>query len=147
MSDRIVLANMRFEGVHGYLEWERRERQPFEVDIELHADLRPAGASDDLGDTIDYGLAYDLVREVVETRSFILLERVAQVIAEGLLVQLRGRRGRRPGAQAGRPARRPARSRDGRDHAARARHETTPARPRAAPASYGRGSGGTARGP
>lgn len=85
MSDRIVLANMRFEGVHGYLEWERRERQPFEVDIELHSDLRPAGASDDLGDTIDYGLAYDLVREVVETRSFILLERVAQVIAEGLL--------------------------------------------------------------
>ena len=147
MSDRIVLANMRFEGVHGYLEWERRERQPFEVDIELHADLRPAGASDDLGDTVDYGLVYDVVREVVETRSFILLERVAEVDRRGPAVQLRGRRGRRPGAQAGRPARRAARPRDGRDHAARARHETTPARPEGGAGVVRTRVGGTARGP
>jgi 7,8-dihydroneopterin aldolase/epimerase/oxygenase len=107
MSDRIVLANMRFEGVHGHLDWEKHERQPFEVDVELLSDLRPAGASDDLADTIDYGLAYDLVREVVETRSFTLLERLAEVIAEGLLFSFEVEsvvvRVRKPAVQLGGP--------------------------------------------
>ena len=85
MTDRIVLTNMRFEGTHGYLEWERERPQPFEVDIELHLPLGPAGRSDDLHQSIDYGLAYDLVREVVETRTFTLIERIAETIAEGLL--------------------------------------------------------------
>jgi 7,8-dihydroneopterin aldolase/epimerase/oxygenase len=85
MSDRIVLANLRFMGTHGVNESEQREPQPFEVDVELHADLRAAGASDALDDTVDYRLVYDLVREVIETRSYRLLERIAQVIAEGLL--------------------------------------------------------------
>jgi 7,8-dihydroneopterin aldolase/epimerase/oxygenase len=107
MSDRIVLANMRFQGVHGYLEWEQHERQAFEVDIELHTDLAPAGQSDDLGDTVDYGLAYDLVREVVETRSFTLIERIATVIADGLLFSFQVDRVvvrvRKPGVQLGGP--------------------------------------------
>jgi 7,8-dihydroneopterin aldolase/epimerase/oxygenase len=107
MTDRIVLTNMRFQGVHGYLEWERREPQPFEVDIELLRDLRPAGLSDQLGQTIDYGLAYDLVREVVETRTFTLIERIAETIAEGLLysfvVDEVVVRVRKPGVQLGGP--------------------------------------------
>ena len=35
LSDRIVLANMQFEGRHGYYDWELQTAQPFEVDVEL----------------------------------------------------------------------------------------------------------------
>ncbi len=85
MTDRIVLTNLRFEGTHGYYEWERAAPQPFEVDVELHLDLAPAGTSDDLAKTVDYGRAYDLVRDVVETRTFALIEAIAEAIASGLL--------------------------------------------------------------
>jgi dihydroneopterin aldolase len=85
MTDRIVLANMRFDGRHGEHEWERATPQPFEVDVELRLDLQPAGASDNLQTTVDYGRVFDLVREIVETRTFHLLEAIAQTIADAVL--------------------------------------------------------------
>jgi dihydroneopterin aldolase len=85
MSDRIVLANMRFDGRHGVHDWERAATQPFEVDVELTAELRAAGQSDDLAKTIDYGRVFDLVKEIVETRTFFLLEAIAEAIAASVL--------------------------------------------------------------
>jgi dihydroneopterin aldolase len=85
MTDRIVLANMRFDGRHGEHEWERATPQPFEVDVELRLDLRPAGASDNLETTVDYGRVFDLVRGIVETRTFHLLEAIAEAIADAVL--------------------------------------------------------------
>ena len=85
MTDRIHLRDMRFMGTHGYHEWERRQSQPFEVDVELVVDLAPAGTSDDLEQTVDYGRVYDLVRSVVEDRTFRLLEAIAEAISADLL--------------------------------------------------------------
>jgi dihydroneopterin aldolase len=85
MSDRIALANMRFDGRHGVHEWERAATQPFEVDVELVTDLRAAGESDDLAKTIDYGRVFDLVKEIVETRTYFLLEAIAEAIATSVL--------------------------------------------------------------
>jgi 7,8-dihydroneopterin aldolase/epimerase/oxygenase len=85
MTDRIVLTDMRFEARHGVHDWERHEAQPFEVDVELSLDLRPAGTTDDLGRTIDYGRAYDVVRRNLEGESRQLLEALAESIARDLL--------------------------------------------------------------
>jgi 7,8-dihydroneopterin aldolase/epimerase/oxygenase len=85
MTDRIILRDMRFTGTHGYHEWERRQTQPFEVDVELVLDLAPAGTTDDLEHTIDYGRVYDLVRSVVEDRTYRLLEAIGEAIAADLL--------------------------------------------------------------
>lgn len=76
---------MRFEARHGYYDWEREQAQPFEVDVELVLDLQPAGIDDDLTRTIDYGAAYAVVREVVESRSFKLLEALAEAISRELV--------------------------------------------------------------
>lgn len=88
MSDHIVLANMRFEARHGVNEWEQREPQPFEVDVELYRDLRAAGAADDLEQTIDYGPVYATVQRIVEGPSMQLLEALAAAIADSLLADL-----------------------------------------------------------
>lgn len=88
MSDRIVLANMRFTARHGVHEWEHREAQPFEVDVELHRDLRRAGIGDDLDATIDYGPVYATVQRIVEGTSLQLLEALATTIADALLADL-----------------------------------------------------------
>ena len=84
-DDRISLRGMRFLGRHGVTLEERMEPQPIEVDIEIPADLREAGASDDLAQTVDYAAIFGRVAEVVEGRSFRLLEALAAAIAEELL--------------------------------------------------------------
>lgn len=85
MSDRIVLANMEFLGRHGVSDEERAEPQQIDVDVELEADLAPAGASDGLADTVNYSRVFDACREIVEERSFKLLEAIAEAIAARVL--------------------------------------------------------------
>ena len=87
MSDRIVLTNMRFEGRHGYYDWEQRQAQPFEVDVELVRNLQPAGIDDDLEQTIDYGKVYAVVRQIVESTSYKLLEALAEAISHEILAE------------------------------------------------------------
>jgi len=83
--DTIVLKGMRFYAYHGVLPDEREHGQEFIVDVSLETDLRRAGVSDALTDTIDYRDAYDRTREVVEGPARRLLESVAESIAERLL--------------------------------------------------------------
>ncbi len=89
MTDRIILANMRFEGRHGYFEEERLTPQPFEVDLELVLDLAPAGTTDDLDRSIDYARVYEAVREIVESTTFRLLEAIAESIGQAVLADRR----------------------------------------------------------
>lgn len=85
MSDRIVLAGMAFRARHGVHEREKLEAQRFEVDVELKLELQPAGLDDDLSLTVDYSGTYRIVRQVVESRSFNLLEALAEAIAREVL--------------------------------------------------------------
>jgi dihydroneopterin aldolase len=85
VSDLISLRGMRFMGRHGVGDEERATAQPFEVDLLLHLDLVHASVSDELSDTVDYSAAFDLVRSVVEGRSFRLLEALAEAIARAVL--------------------------------------------------------------
>ena len=82
MTDRIELRNMRFDGRHGWHPHEQVEAQPFEVDVELLVDLVAAGRGDDLDRTVDYGQVFRLVQEIVERRSYRLLEALATAIAD-----------------------------------------------------------------
>lgn len=85
MSDRIVLEGMRFLGTHGVYEEEQQVPQPFEVDVELALNLQPAGLSDDLERTIDYGRVFDTCRQIVESTRYNLVEALAEAIAQELL--------------------------------------------------------------
>jgi dihydroneopterin aldolase len=76
---------MVFEGRHGVSDRERRFPQPIGVDVALHVDLAAAGSADDLEQTVDYTIVYARVREVVESRTFRLLEAIAQTLARELL--------------------------------------------------------------
>lgn len=86
-SDRIVLSGMRFEGRHGATVEERELPQLIELDVELWLDLAPAGRSDDLSATVDYGPVIELCRGLVEDRSFRLLEAIAEAVAGAILRQ------------------------------------------------------------
>jgi dihydroneopterin aldolase len=85
MSDRIVLSNMAFQARHGVHDREKVEPQRFEVDVELVLDVQPAGLDDDLAKTVDYGSVYQVVRQVVESTTFNLIEALAEAIAHEIL--------------------------------------------------------------
>lgn len=84
-TDRLSLLGMRFEGRHGVLAQEKVSPQPFEVDLVLHADLSAAAETDRLAATVDYAAVFDLVRSIVEGRSFDLIEALAGAIARAAL--------------------------------------------------------------
>jgi len=88
-GDRIELRGLRVLGVHGALAEEQTRAQPFEVDLDVTADLSRAGATDDLNDTLDYGAMADAAARIVGSERFTLLERLAQRIADEILADER----------------------------------------------------------
>jgi 7,8-dihydroneopterin aldolase/epimerase/oxygenase len=84
-EDRILLEGMVFHGRHGTLPAERELGQPFVVDLELRLNLRPAGLSDDLEQTVDYGEVHRRAKEIVEGPPVNLTETVAERIAAAVL--------------------------------------------------------------
>ena len=81
-KDRIELRGLRAVGIHGALPEEQTRAQPFEVDLDVYLDLRAAGQSDDLSDTLDYGALAESVERIVTRERFQLLERLAERIAD-----------------------------------------------------------------
>jgi dihydroneopterin aldolase len=84
-DDKILLEGMIFHGYHGTLEAERGLGQRFVVDLTLYLDLGPAGRSDDLTRTVDYGEAHRRAREIVEGEPVDLTETVAERVASAML--------------------------------------------------------------
>ncbi|HGA4529036.1 TPA: dihydroneopterin aldolase [Streptococcus pyogenes] len=82
--DKIVLESCRFYGYHGAFKEEQILGQIFLVDLELSVDLQAASLSDQLTDTVHYGMVFDSVRQLVEGGKFILIERLAGAICEQL---------------------------------------------------------------
>ena len=82
MADRITLTGLTVRGFHGVYEHERRDGQDFVVDATLWLDSRPAAASDDLADTVDYGGLADRLATVVEGEPVNLIETLAARLCE-----------------------------------------------------------------
>jgi dihydroneopterin aldolase len=92
-----ALAIIRLEGLsvfghHGARPYEKEAGQRLEVDLELDPVDDSAETSDKLADAVDYDRLYRTVREVVESRSFHLLEALAAATAEAILERFRVRR-------------------------------------------------------
>lgn len=103
-----MLHNIRLHGRHGWYDHELETPQPFEVDVELLLNLQPAGVEDDLERSVDYGRVYEVVRPIVESTSFRLLEALAEAISHELLANFPavdevGVRVRKPNVQLGGP--------------------------------------------
>ena len=85
MTDRIHLRGVEAFGYHGVLPDEKRDGQPFVVDVVMELDLATAGGSDALDDTVSYAeIAGEVVARITGP-SFDLLERLAEVVADDVL--------------------------------------------------------------
>jgi len=80
---------MMFYGYHGVSAAEKETGRRFEVDLELHLDIRPASSSDKLSDTVNYKEVYLVVEEILAREHFSLLETIAERLAEAVLGRFR----------------------------------------------------------
>ncbi|MCD7101485.1 dihydroneopterin aldolase [Pseudoclavibacter sp. 13-3] len=83
--DLIRLSGVRARGRHGVFPAERRDGQWFTVDAVLEVSTRVAGRSDRLEDTVDYGVAAELINARITGEPVDLIERLAELIAGDLL--------------------------------------------------------------
>jgi dihydroneopterin aldolase len=78
----VQVTGLRLRGLHGVHPEERERGQEFVFDVELEVGER--GASDRLGDAVDYVEVARTVREVSDARAYALLEALAGAVADEL---------------------------------------------------------------
>ncbi len=83
-TDRIEIRGLQLLAYCGVLPHEQEHTQPLEVDIDMYVDLKPAGNSDALDDTVNYGEVIAAVLQLAANHRFALLEKMAAEIM-GLL--------------------------------------------------------------
>ena len=83
--DCIKLANMGFYAFHGTTKAEKEVGQRFYLDVEMFLDLRPAGTTDNIHNTVNYVKVYDIISEITKKRKYNLLEALAEDIVEGMI--------------------------------------------------------------
>ncbi|NBU56209.1 MAG: 2-amino-4-hydroxy-6-hydroxymethyldihydropteridine diphosphokinase [Acidimicrobiia bacterium] len=85
MSDHVLINDLRFESIIGVLDQERLAPQPLRVDVDMEIDLHDAGSSDDLEQTVHYGEVAVALANLARDTQYLLLERLAQHMAEVVL--------------------------------------------------------------
>lgn len=83
--DRIFVDDLRVMCVIGALPHEREAAQPLRVDLSVGVDLRDAGRTDELDDTVNYGQLAEQVTAMATESKFVLLERFAAEVADVVL--------------------------------------------------------------
>jgi dihydroneopterin aldolase len=83
--DKILFQGMQFYAYHGVFSEENKLGQTYLVDLEVYMDLRPAGESDQLEKTINYGHLYELVQKIVQGETYNLIETIAEKVASQAL--------------------------------------------------------------
>jgi dihydroneopterin aldolase len=83
--DKVLIQNLRVQGILGVNDWERSTIREIIVNITLFTDTRPAGLSDDIADCIDYSQVAKEIRALVEGARRFTVEALAEDIAGACL--------------------------------------------------------------
>ncbi|XP_010270395.1 PREDICTED: dihydroneopterin aldolase 2-like isoform X1 [Nelumbo nucifera] len=87
-GDKLILRGLMFHGFHGVKPEERKLGQKFLVEVDAWLDLRAAGKSDNLVDSVSYTDIYRrIVKDIMEGPPQNLLESVAHLIASTTLTK------------------------------------------------------------
>jgi FolB domain-containing protein len=80
--DRILISDLLVRCIIGVRDEERRDKQDVLINLSLSADLRKAGKSDRLEDSVDYRALTKQILSMAESSQFHLVEALAQAVAD-----------------------------------------------------------------
>lgn len=80
--DRILINDILARCIIGVRDEERRDRQDVLINLSLSVDLRRAGMSDRIEDSVDYRALNKQILGMAESSQFHLVEALAQAVAD-----------------------------------------------------------------
>jgi FolB domain-containing protein len=80
--DQVIIKNLLARGIIGIYEWERDKPQEILINISLFGDLRNAGATDNIDDSINYKTVAKGAQALAENCRRLTVEALAHDIAE-----------------------------------------------------------------
>ena len=87
LYDKIHIKNLEIFANHGVFPEENRLGQKFVVSLTLYLNTRPAGKTDDLKESVNYGEVSSFVTTYMKEHTFQLIEAAAEHLAEELLLR------------------------------------------------------------
>ncbi len=85
VNDLVFIEDLRIQTVIGIFDWEREITQTVSLDLRMAFDIRKAGKSDDIVDTLDYKSVSKRLIQFVESSEFQLVEALAEHCARIVL--------------------------------------------------------------
>jgi len=79
--DKILIQNLRVQGILGVNDWERTTLREIVVNVALFTDTRRAARSDDIADCVDYSQVAKEIRALIEGARRFTVEALAEDIA------------------------------------------------------------------
>jgi 7,8-dihydroneopterin aldolase/epimerase/oxygenase len=80
--DKVFIEQLTVITTIGVYDWEQEIKQKLVLDIEMAHDNHTAGKSDNVQDALDYSQVSQAVIDHIENGRFLLVERVAEEVAE-----------------------------------------------------------------
>ena len=87
--DIIFLSEVKVQTKLGVPEWERMVAQTIILDIEIAMPSSSSCLTDDIADTIDYGVVVSRIRQLLAERSFKLVEALAEHVCQLILTEFK----------------------------------------------------------
>jgi D-erythro-7,8-dihydroneopterin triphosphate epimerase len=87
--DKIFIRDLLVRCIVGIYPEERKEKQDVKINMVLYTDLRKAGQSDDIDDTVNYKTIKKQVLKMVQESDFFLIEKLAEEAAQIALKDLK----------------------------------------------------------
>ncbi|MFI3176230.1 MAG: 2-amino-4-hydroxy-6-hydroxymethyldihydropteridine diphosphokinase [Eubacteriales bacterium] len=91
--DVIKIEDLEVFAHHGVLEEETRNGQKFYVNAKLYTKTRAAGIRDSLYHSTHYGEVCEFITNHMKEHTYLLIERVAEMLAQGILIDFPNLRG------------------------------------------------------
>ncbi|CAM2770192.1 bifunctional dihydroneopterin aldolase/7,8-dihydroneopterin epimerase [Vibrio neptunius] len=85
--DKVFIEQLEVITTIGVYDWEQEIKQKLVLDIEMAHDNQLAGKSDDVADALDYAQVSSAVLSHIESGRFLLVERVAEEVAQLIMTQ------------------------------------------------------------
>lgn len=85
MKDRIIITGLEIFARHGVYEEEKEKGQPFVINATLETDTSKAGWSDEIDETVDYGVVCTFISDYMTKNNMNTLEALTNQLARKLL--------------------------------------------------------------
>jgi dihydroneopterin aldolase len=83
--DLILIRQLKVDAIIGIHDYEKQQKQPVLLDLDLHVDCQPAAQSDDIKDALDYFAVCERLTHFVTSTRYELIEALAEAITEVVL--------------------------------------------------------------